>query len=375
MSDESEVDPNLANESHCIRCEVVVERTLNNSRRIVSFIVGKIYGKNWRLDRYLHALLPTMSRGLLSRWIEQGFCRVDDKLAECKQRVRAGQKVILDAPVPPPETQSEIPPLQIIYHHQHVIAVNKPPGVLAHQAGKRLSGTLLNQLQDMHANNGGNPKDIKLINRIDCDTSGIVLASSDEKVNSLLSIALQKQHWRKEYLALVENVPHPEKGSWEEAIDEDPHSKVAMRVYAKGKPSKTDYWLIEQIGQKYAYIGLRLHTGRQHQIRVHASFHNCPLIGDWLYGYSCAELPGQALHAHLLEFVHPLTQEKVSITAELPEKLKTLWEHLKNGGSITKIDLTDEQKSKMNKVHEENREIHLPSWLSKEEYEKLSNKD
>jgi len=245
--------------------------------------------------------------------------------------------------------------------------VAKPPGVLAHQAGKIMSGTLLNQLQDLLISEGADPRQARLVNRIDRDTSGIVLVSLDAEAHSGVARAMEARQVRKEYLALVGGVPEPREGLWNEPIGISPEATIARVVRADGQACRTGYSVVETAPQgAYALLRLRLHTGRQHQIRVHAAHHGHALVGDWVYGRPCLELPGQALHATLLAFTHPMTGTELCVEAPAPALLAGLWAQLAAGGHVTACELSESQRSKLSQI--EIPGVRRPSWLSEEQY-------
>ena len=162
MVDEDDVE--------AIRNEVPVERVLTNTHRIVKFTVGRLHGRGWRLDKYLAALMPTISRALIQRWVERGDATIDNVVATGRPVLHPGQYVVLNAPLPErDEDQGYQTQLDILYQDRWLLAINKPPGQLAHQAGRTMSGTLLNQVQDWYETSGGDPLQVRLVNRIDRD--------------------------------------------------------------------------------------------------------------------------------------------------------------------------------------------------------------
>lgn len=352
-----------------IRGEVKIERLSTGERRIVRFAIGRLYGRGWRLDKYLHAILPTISRSLLRRWLDQGCATVDDRVATARDKVVAGQRVELRQPMPPPAPDApRLPPPTILCEDPRFVVYDKPAGMLAHQAGRTLSGTLINHLQARLEEQGRDAQDARLVNRIDRDTSGIVLASLDLPAHQLLAAALDAHVLRKEYRAICHGVPDPASGSWTDPIKEAGEESIAMRIAPDGKPSHTDYeTLAVAPGGRYALLRVLLRTGRQHQIRIHASHHGHALVGDWVYGTACAELLGQALHAAVLEFPHPTTGATVRVEAPLPASLAALWDSLLAGGEVTTVPLDDEQRARLG-LGEERSGPRRPAWLSEAEF-------
>ncbi len=355
-------------EAAAIRGEVKVDRQLLGGQRMVRFAVGRLHGKGWRLDKYLHAVCPTISRNLLRRWIGQGCCTMDGVIVDARAKVHPGRRVELLAPMPPVVEGLPLPELRIAHEDPGFLVLDKPAGVLAHPAGRMLTGTLMNQLQEWMVNHGRDPTEVRLVNRIDRDTSGLMLASLDLASHNALSEALDSRAMRKEYRAVCRDMPNPSVGSWLDPILESSKESIAMRIDASGKASHTDYETIESArGGRYALLRVLLHTGRQHQIRIHAAHHGHPLVGDWVYGRPCVELPGQALHAALLEFPHPAKGRRLRVEAPLPPLLAAVWKTLMDGGEVTDVPLSEEQRSKLGLG--EGGGKRLPDWLSPEERE------
>lgn len=363
-------------DSEAIRNEVPVERLLTGTHRVLRFTVGRNHGKGWRIDKYLSALLPTISRTMILGWVERGSATVDGVAVHERVRLRPGQRVELYGPLPKRDLDAGYPaPLQILYRDEWLLAVNKPPGQLAHQAGKTMSGTMINQAQDWFEAEGGDPLQVRLVNRIDRDTSGILLLSFDAAVHAQVSTAFAERDLSKEYRAICHGIPVEAHGHWREPLGEGPPESIARVVRPDGQESHTEYEVVETAGQTpdaptFSHLKISLHTGRQHQIRVHASHHGHPLVGDWVYGPACAELGGQALHSAVLEFQHPKLKRMLRIEAPLPARLADLWTHLKAGRRLTPVSLDAEQRSKLG-LETPRPSLRRPSWLSDEEFARL----
>ncbi len=362
-------------DSEAIRNEVPVERLLTGTHRVLRFTVGRNHGKGWRIDKYLSALLPTISRTMILGWVERGSATVDGVAVHDRVRLRAGQRVELYGPLPKRDVDAVYPaPLQVLYRDEWLLAVNKPPGQLAHQAGKTMSGTMINQVQDWFDAEGGDPLQVRLVNRIDRDTSGILLLSFDAAVHAQVSTAFAERDLSKEYRAICHGIPDEAHGHWREPLGEGPPESIARVVRPDGQESHTEYDVVDTAtspdGQTFSLLSIHLHTGRQHQIRVHASHHGHPLVGDWVYGLACAELSGQALHSAVLEFLHPKLKKTLRIEAPLPARLAELWADLKAGKPLTPVPLDDEQRSKLGRAAPRP-SVRRPNWLSDEEFARL----
>lgn len=357
-------------DSEAIRNEVPVERVLTGKHRILRFTVGRVHGRGWRIDKYLAALMPTISRAMIQRWLELGAATVDGVVAVGRPPLRAGQRVVMTAPLPERDEDQGYPqPLEILYHDRWLLAANKPPGQLAHQAGKTMTGTLLNQVQDWFEKQGGDPQQVRLINRIDRDTSGIVLLSLDVGAHATVSQAMEARDLDKEYRALCHGSPTENHGDWRDPIGEGPAESIQRVVRPDGQECHTEFFVLER-AKDYSLLRLLLHTGRQHQIRVHAAHNGCSLVGDWVYGEACQELAGQALHAALMEFAHPVEKRTVRIEAPFPRLLAELWARLSSGGVLTPRPLSEEQLSKLGRTISTDG-VRRPSWLTAEEFDRL----
>ncbi len=295
---------------------------------------------------------------------------VDGERAPASLRLRGGAQVEFKAPLPERDPHQQAAPVQVLMRDRWMMVVNKPPGQLAHQAGKTMSGTLLNAIQDLLESEGADPARVRLVNRIDRDTSGIVLVSLDEGAHAVMGRAMEARTLRKEYLAVVRGSPTPAHGDWREPIGPAGPHTIAREVRADGQSAHTAY-ATEALAQDgaYARLRLRLHTGRQHQIRVHAAHHGHALVGDWVYGAPCTELPGQALHSALLAMPHPITGAELLIEAPLPAAVAALWERLCAHGAPTPVALSASQRSKLGLVDAQG--PRRPSWLSADEFQRL----
>lgn len=331
-----------------LRNEVRIAKSLTATHRVVTFAVGKRHPAGMTLTAYIKAVLPRYEEDFIRRWCAEGFIAVDGVIATAEQPMTTGQQVAMNVPLPPADPDYAPPPFNVLWHDAHLAVLVKEPGHLAHQAGRIMTGTLVNQLQDWMLERGLDPSLARLVNRIDRDTSGLVLASLDLPAHVGVSRAIEKRQVHKGYRAICHGAPEPRSGHWREPIGGSARSAVVQEVRADGLPSHTEYTVEEVAGAAaFSRLSITLHTGRQHQIRVHAAHHGCPLVGDWMYGTPCAELCGQALHAAELAFAHPLTGEALRFDAPLPHSFSGLWERLRQGGGITPIPLNPGQRSRM----------------------------
>ena len=203
--------------------------------------------------------------------------------------------------------------LDILYEDEYFLAVNKPAGIVVHPSANHLTNTLTNGVK-YYLNN---QKKIRPINRLDRDTSGIVLFAKNEYMQELMI----KNKIEKEYIAITEGILNKKEDIINLPIARKPESIMERCVSADGQTAITQYKVIQEIDNKYSVILLKLHTGRTHQIRVHLSYIGAPILGDTLYGKSSELIDRQALHAYKIEFVHPITNQKISIIASIPSDM------------------------------------------------------
>jgi 23S rRNA pseudouridine1911/1915/1917 synthase len=283
--------------------------------------------------------MPDVSRATVQRWISEGRVKIDGKICRAKQLVRGGARLEVEPSEPPPSTALPDPDVafQVLHEDPHLIVVDKPAGLVVHPARGHASGTLVNGL----LSRGGferasaDPRDPNaavrpgVVHRIDKDTSGILVVAKDEPTREGLKRQLSEHSMERVYLALT--LGAPKNGKIETLYDRHPRSR--MRFTSKssqGKRAATHVRVLEVLaGGRAAFIECRLETGRTHQIRVHLSEQTgTPLLADWLYGRTPGDpelaaivtaLGRQALHAAVLGFVHPITQQQLRFESPLPE--------------------------------------------------------
>lgn len=226
-------------------------------------------------------------------------------------------------------------PISVVYEDEDLLIVNKPAGVVVHPTHGHYTGTLANGVV-YHWQQRGERVRFRPIHRLDEETSGLVAIAKTSYVHQQLSEQLQAGAVLKMYRAYVYGIPQPEAGIVNGPIDRDPERPHVRIVTPEGYPSVTHYETekrfgssdYEDSGRCASSIRLKLETGRTHQIRVHMRHIGCPLIGDKLYGPDNGTVPAweetvgrQALHAEVLSFIHPITQQRMEWKAELPPEL------------------------------------------------------
>lgn len=304
-----------------------------------SFQIEKHQAGN-RLDHALHLLLPDYSRASIQQWIQQGLVTVNDELCKPKQKVYSGDLVDLD--VPEQVIISDQPQdikFDILYQDEDIIVVNKPANLVVHPAAGHLDGTLVNGLLAHDSRLEQLPR-AGIVHRLDKDTTGVMVVARNLTAHSWLVEQLQQRLVKREYVALTQGIVTAGR-SIETGIGRHPQNRKKMSVQAGAKLAITHFQVARKF-KHYSLIKIQLETGRTHQIRVHMSHINYPLLGDSVYG-GRARIPAgidealrtriqdfkrQALHAERLSFEHPRSHEMVSFEAPLPEDFESLLEAL-----------------------------------------------
>ncbi len=303
-----------------------------------------------RLDVYLASVCTDLSRSRIQKLIEEGAARIAGQSAKRSHVVRGGDAVEIEVPEPRPVAiDAENIPLDVLYEDEHLLAINKPAGLVVHPSPGHDAGTLVNALLYHVKDLAGVGGELRpgIVHRLDRGTSGLLLVAKSDLAHASLSRQMKKRAIRKEYLALVAGVPKVRKGEVAFAIGRDPRDRKKMKAFrrmeslpAGAREARTLY----EIEREWFALGLtllrcRLVTGRTHQIRVHLAAAGLPVVGDPVYGRprydrlsdaalkkTLQEFPRQALHAERIAFRHPATNEPIDIVAPLPADMTELIE-------------------------------------------------
>jgi len=301
-----------------------------------------------RLDLFLASTCSDLSRSRIQKLIEEGAVRVGGAAVKRSHVVRAGDEVSVEVPEPRVAAiEPEAIPLSVLYEDEHLLAIDKPPGLVVHPSPGHGSGTLVNALLHHVRDLGGIGGELRpgIIHRLDRGTSGVLLVAKTDLAHASLSRQMKKRSMRKEYLALVAGIPRVRKGEVSFAVGRDPRDRKRMKAFriAEQLPSGArEARTLYEIEREFFALGLtllrcRLLTGRTHQIRVHLTVSGLPVVGDPVYGRpryervkdaglkrKLMEFPRQALHAQRIAFRHPATNDPIEIVAPEPEDLKAL---------------------------------------------------
>ena len=287
-----------------------------------------------RLDAYLAAAVPELTRSLAQKLIRSGQVLVNGAAAAKSCRLDGGETIAVTLPEPEPiEALPENIPLDIVYEDADLIVINKPKGMVVHPAPGHASGTLVNALLYHCAGSlsgiGGAERP-GIVHRIDRDTSGLLVAAKNDFAHQKLSAQLSDHSLARTYECLARGRFREDAGTVDAPIGRSPQDRKKMAVIAGGRPAVTHWRVLERF-EGLTHLACRLETGRTHQIRVHLSHIGHPILGDPVYGTKKEDpnLHGQCLHASGLRLIHPRTGEAVEFHAPLPEEFTAALEKLR----------------------------------------------
>ena len=276
-----------------------------------------------RIDLFLAGNLESFSRSYIQDLIKKGKATISGKVVKANYRLREGDSVVLSIPKPKPlEILPENIPLDILYEDDDVILVNKPKGMVVHPAAGHYGDTLVNALLYHCKDNLSGINGVLrpgIVHRIDMDTTGVIIVCKNDMAHQHIAEQLANHSITRKYVAIVTGNIKEDEGVIDAAIARSKSDRKKMAVDENGKRAVTHYKVLERLNG-YTYIECVLETGRTHQIRVHMSYIHHPLLGDEVYGgKSGMKLQGQCLHAMVLGFIHPRTNEYMEFSAPIPE--------------------------------------------------------
>lgn len=288
-----------------------------------------------RIDKVLSIEFPEYSRAFIQKLIEEGCVKSGDKPVKSNYKLKLGDKI--DICVPEPENLDIIPeniPLDIIYEDKDIIVINKPKGMVVHPAPGHISGTLVNALMyhckdSLSSINGVMRPGI--VHRIDMNTTGLLVACKNDQAHKVMSDKFKIHDITRVYTAICYNHFNQSEGTIDKPIARHKIDRKKMAIDpVNGRKAITHYNVIQELKNNYSLIQCTLETGRTHQIRVHMSSINHPLLGDDVYGpkVSSFKTEGQVLHAGVLGFNHPITGTYMEFKSELPDYFKKILDKL-----------------------------------------------
>ena len=302
-----------------------------------------------RLDVYLTHQVENATRNKVRQAIDQGWVLVDGVRAKPSHAVAPGEVIEVTLPRPPrQDAQAENIPLEIVYEDDDLLIVNKPAGMVSHPAYGNYTGTLVNALLHhcQRLSSVNIPLRPGIVHRLDKDTSGLLVVAKNDRAHHLLARQFSARTIEREYWALVWGKFSEPEGVVEASLGRSKKDRKKVAVLKEGKHARTEYELLKQFAY-LSLLGLRLRTGRTHQIRVHLAHIGHPVFGDPTYGGRTATwggltgakaqqaarllkiLPRQALHAKTIGFVHPTSNQLMRFDSDLPNDMASVLSELR----------------------------------------------
>jgi 23S rRNA pseudouridine1911/1915/1917 synthase len=296
-----------------------------------------------RLDKHLADQIPELSRSRVQKLIGEGVITVNGGVAKPSYRVEIGDLVVVRVPPPEPmEVKPQAIPLDIVYEDEGIMVVNKPAGMVVHPAYGHRTGTLVNAVLAHCPDLAGVEGDPRpgIVHRLDKDTSGLIIVAKNDSARRHLQRQFKRREVKKVYLALLEGRLEPTQGVIEAPIGRDKKRRKRMAVVERGRQARTKYRVVEYFDAKagkashsYTLVEAEPKTGRTHQVRVHFASIGHPLAGDPVYGFRkqrVSSLRRQFLHARILGFCLPGSDQYIELTAELPDDLRGVLQELRH---------------------------------------------
>ena len=287
-----------------------------------------------RIDAYLRAHTE-LSRSRIAALMQEGALTVDGQTqTKPAAKTESGQVLRLTVPqARPVDIAAQDIPLDILYQDSDVVVVNKPCGMVVHPAAGNASGTLVNALLHHVRDLSGIGGEMRpgIVHRLDKDTSGLILIAKNDRAHIALSEQFKQRSMEKHYRAVAFGHFAQEHGLIDAPIARHPVDRKKMAVVPDGKPSRTEWTVIEPL-KGATFLDVHLLTGRTHQIRVHMQSIGHPLLGDSIYApnlKTSVRIPRLMLHAYSLAFTHPATGERMTLSAPLPQTFVATLEKLR----------------------------------------------
>jgi len=306
----------------------------NEQDTIVIIVPDEQQGQ--RLDVFLTSYFPDLTRTHVQKLITDGRVTLNAKIVKANYKVTTGDTFNLVMPKPVSgEIIPENLPLDILYEDENIIVINKARGMVVHPAPGNYQGTLVNALLYHCKNLSGINGVIRpgIVHRLDKDTTGVMVVAKTDQAHLSLSKQIQERSASREYLAVVYGIIGENQGLIDAPIGRHPTDRKKMAVvFEHSKAAITRFHVVERF-HGFSLVTCKLQTGRTHQIRVHMSYIEHPVVADPVYGPTRQPfsqiISGQALHSAKLTLRHPVTNEQLLFEAPLPDDFAELLTYIR----------------------------------------------
>lgn len=275
---------------------------------------------NERLDKYLSEHLD-YSRSIITKMIEQNDIVVNGNPTKASYKIKLGDTIeIIKEYVATTDIEPTPMELNIVYEDEHIIIINKPSGVVVHPGSGNETNTLANGLlyYTQHLSDLNGEERPGIVHRLDKDTSGLMLIAKTNQSHTILSEEFKKHNVKREYVALLNGILPHNKAKIDAPIGRDKQNRKKMAVTAENSKNAITHLTVLKRYKKHTLVSLALETGRTHQIRVHMNYIGYPVFNDPVYAHQVIKEYGQFLHSKNIDFVHPITKEKMHFESDLP---------------------------------------------------------
>ncbi|MDD2216296.1 MAG: RluA family pseudouridine synthase [Eubacteriales bacterium] len=270
-----------------------------------------------------------ISSRLLRKLKNENGVYLNRQPVKMNEKGNRGDQITLSMPIETSNFQPERIPIDVIYEDRDLLAINKQPGYVVHPTKGHPGHTLANGIMQYMLDRGDSYK-IRFINRLDMDTSGVLLVGKNSYCQDHFFKQAEDGRVVKKYVALVHGSLERDEGVIDLPIGKPIDDQIRRTVMTEGDPSCTHYRVLERFKRSFSWVEITLETGRTHQIRVHMAHLGYPVVGDVLYGKPTVWLiERQALHAVQLDFDHPVSKQRLSLKAPIPQDIIELLNKIK----------------------------------------------
>ncbi len=301
----------------------------------LTFFIEK-ENQNVRVDKFLAQNMENQTRAFIVKLIENNNVLINGSPISKNYKLKANDEILVNIPKPVKLlVESQNIPLDIVYEDEHLLVVNKAKGMVVHPAIGNYENTLVNALLYHCKNSLSGINGVLrpgIVHRIDKNTSGLLIVAKSDIAHNGLALQIKEHSFKREYEAVVYNNLKSDTGTVNAPIGRNEKDRKKMCVTNKNSKEAITHYEVLSRYKGFTHVKLKLETGRTHQIRVHMSYIGNPVAGDDVYGVKSVikKLNGQCLHAKSIGFIHPVTNEYLEFSSDLPEYFTSFIKTLKD---------------------------------------------